>query len=82
MQFIPSTWAAYARDVDGDDTADPHNLYDAAGAAAAYLCRAGDFHSAEGTRRAIRAYNHSDAYVDAVLRHVESYDEISVSVNE
>ena len=38
MQFIPSTWARWATDDNGDGVADPHNLYDAAGAAANYLC--------------------------------------------
>jgi membrane-bound lytic murein transglycosylase B len=82
MQFIPSTWAAYARDGDGDANSNPHNLYDAAAAAGAYLCRAGSFTTTEGTRRAIRAYNHSDAYVDAVLEHATRYDAIAVTNGE
>jgi hypothetical protein len=41
MQFIPSTWARYAADGNGDGIADPQNLYDAAHAAATYLCTAG-----------------------------------------
>ncbi|MDG2114044.1 MAG: lytic transglycosylase domain-containing protein, partial [Actinomycetota bacterium] len=73
MQFIPTTWARWARDGDGDGVADPHNLYDAASAAGAYLCAAGNFISTDGTRRAIFAYNHSDAYVDAVLQLVDVY---------
>ena len=39
MQFIPGTWATSGRDGDGDGLADPHDLDDAALAAAAYLCR-------------------------------------------
>lgn len=78
MQFIPTTWARWARDGDGDGTADPHNLYDAATAAGAYLCRAGDFVSADGPRRAIFAYNHSDAYVDVVLQLAEAYRKLGV----
>jgi hypothetical protein len=41
MQFIPSTWAQYATDGNGDGTADPFNIYDAAASAAKYLCDAG-----------------------------------------
>src|SRR5271168_1692462 len=38
MQFLPSTWAHYASDGDGDGVADPQNLYDSTLAAARYLC--------------------------------------------
>ncbi len=58
MQFIPSTWAAYGR---GGDIDDPH---DAVLGAANYLSASG----APGDyRSALFAYNHADAYVDAVL---------------
>jgi hypothetical protein len=59
MQFIPTTWAIFGIDGDGDDVADPHNLYDAAPAAGMYLCRAGSFQGVGSTRQAIWAYNHS-----------------------
>src|SRR5690606_1890767 len=35
MQFIPGTWGRWAKDGNADGKADPHNLYDAAAAAAA-----------------------------------------------
>ncbi len=74
MQFIPSTWARWGSDGDGDGTADPQNLYDAALAAARYLCAAsGDLLSDAGLRRAYLAYNHSGLYVDIVLRRARSY---------
>ncbi|WP_248814007.1 lytic transglycosylase domain-containing protein [Frankia sp. AgPm24] len=38
MQFIPTTWAWAGRDGSGDGHADPHNVDDAALAAAGYLC--------------------------------------------
>lgn len=41
MQFIPSTWAGYGVDGNGDGAIDPFNLFDAAAAAAHYLCVAG-----------------------------------------
>src|SRR5437764_60980 len=34
MQFIPSTWAGWSVDANGDGRADPFNIFDAAAAAA------------------------------------------------
>ena len=74
MQFIPSTWARYAVDGNGDGVADPQNLYDAAHAAAPYLCTAGgDLSTDAGIHRAVFAYNHSDAYVAKVLGFTTEY---------
>jgi len=74
MQFIPSTWDRYAADGNHDGIADPQNLYDAAHAAAAYLCTAGgDLSTDAGRRRAVFAYNHSDAYVAKVLGFAQDY---------
>jgi membrane-bound lytic murein transglycosylase B len=74
MQFIPSTWANYAVDGNGDHRADPFNIYDAAAAAAHYLCLAGgDLATSAGQTRAVLAYNHSSAYLDAVLRLEYTY---------
>jgi hypothetical protein len=68
MQFIPGTWALFATDGDGDGTADPFNLNDAAGAAATYLCQAGgDLSTEAGQRDAVFSYNRSDSYVQLVL---------------
>src|SRR5215213_4553989 len=41
MQFIPTTWRSLGRDGNGDGVADPNNLFDAAVAAAGYLCLSG-----------------------------------------
>ena len=73
MQFIPSTWAGWARDGNGDGVADPQNLYDAAAAAAAYLCRVGDLSDPDTLRRALFSYNRSEPYGTAVLRHAADY---------
>ena len=68
MQFIPSTWAIYGVDVSGHGVADPFNIFDAAAAAARYLCAAGGtLTTLDGQRRAILAYNHSDGYLRLVL---------------
>lgn len=77
LQFIPGSWANWYVDASGDGVADPHNIDDAALAAANYLCRAvptlGD---EESWRAGIAAYNRDGAYLDAVatasLRYVES----------
>jgi hypothetical protein len=68
MQFIPSTWATYGIDGDGDGRADPQNVYDATASAAGYLCAGGrDLALASGLRSAILSYNHSTAYLTTVL---------------
>jgi len=80
MQFIPSTWRAFARDGDGDGVADPHNLYDAAASAAAYLCRSGNgLGGGAALDRAILSYNASRAYVTEVLRHRRAYDRLGLA---
>ena len=75
MQFIPSTWRRLGRDGNGDRVADPNNLFDAATSAAGYLCLVGgDLSGREGLRRAVYGYNHSWAYVDAVLGWASRYE--------
>jgi len=74
MQFIPSTWAYYATDGNGDGVSDPFNIYDAAAAAGKYLCNAGsDLRTRAGKMRAVLTYNHSDAYVASVLALEATY---------
>jgi len=66
MQFMPSTWAAYASDGDGDGISDVMNPADAMQGAARLLCANG---GADASRlpSAIWNYNHSDDYVRQVL---------------
>ena len=66
MQFIPSTWAKWGSDANGDDVADPNQIDDAARAAARYLCASGPMTSPEGWRAAVFSYNHDNDYVDKV----------------
>jgi membrane-bound lytic murein transglycosylase B len=74
MQFIPATWQLVGRDGNGDGTADPFNIDDAALSAATYLCAHGrDLTTAEGWTNAIYAYNQSDAYIRQVRDQATEY---------
>ncbi|MFJ5724344.1 lytic murein transglycosylase [Streptomyces sp. NPDC093149] len=74
MQFIPSTWAHWGRDGNGDGRRDPNNVYDAALAAGYYLCAGARDLSVKGDLdRAILSYNHSDTYLRTVLSWLEFY---------
>ncbi len=64
MQFLPSSWATYGVDANGDGFKDPYNPADAIFAAARYLRAAG---AATNLRGAVFSYNHSQAYVDSVM---------------
>jgi hypothetical protein len=70
MQFLPSTWAAYGVDADGDGRRDPYEPKDAVCAAARYLQAAGGGSDLPG---AVFAYNHADWYVDLVLGLARQY---------
>lgn len=75
MQVIPTTWARHGTDGDGDGVADPQDLHDAVPTAAAVLCAGspGDLAVPAQAREALRAYNASTAYADAVLAHAATY---------
>jgi membrane-bound lytic murein transglycosylase B len=74
MQFIPSSWATGGRDGNGDGVRDPENLFDAALAAAGYLCASGgDLRTTSAAERAVLTYNHSWDYVLVVLGYAASY---------
>ena len=76
MQFIPGTWQQAGRDANGDGTADPHNIDDAALSAASYLCAGGrDLTTAEGWTDAIYSYNQSESYVAEVGEQAREYAE-------
>jgi murein DD-endopeptidase MepM/ murein hydrolase activator NlpD len=64
MQFLPSSWAQYGVDANGDGYKDPYNPADAIFAAARYLRAAG---GDTNIRSAIFAYNHSQQYVESVM---------------
>ena len=70
MQFMPSTWAEWGVDANGDGVADPNNPEDAIFSAARYLSAAG---MPADTYGAIYAYNHADWYVSEVLADAGCY---------
>jgi cell wall-associated NlpC family hydrolase len=70
MQFLAGTWARYGVDANGDGKADRWNPADAVFAAANYLQASGAPADIPG---AVFAYNHSQAYVDEVLRWASIY---------
>ena len=72
MQFLPSTWAIYGVDGDGDGRADIFDQADAVYSAARYLCASGGGQP-DTLYDAIFAYNHSDYYVKTVLALAAQY---------
>ncbi len=73
MQFMPSTWAVYGVDADGDGDKDPNDPYDSIFAAARYLSASGMPENPEG---AIFAYNHADWYVADVMARAACFSGI------
>jgi soluble lytic murein transglycosylase-like protein len=72
MQFLPSTWAAYGVDGDGDGSTDIMNPVDAVHGAARLLCANGGG-DPDRLASALWNYNHSDDYV----RHVIALSRLS-----
>jgi soluble lytic murein transglycosylase-like protein len=65
MQFIPSTWARWSKDADGDGVANINGVHDAILTGANYL-RAGGADKGN-YQNALFSYNHAQWYVDQVL---------------
>jgi membrane-bound lytic murein transglycosylase B len=74
MQFIPSTWAKWGADGNGDGIKNPDNIYDASLAAADYLCATStNLETDAGLEAAYMSYNHSADYVTEVLAWAHAY---------
>ncbi|MEV4618212.1 lytic murein transglycosylase [Asanoa sp. NPDC049573] len=74
MQFIPSTWASSGADADNDGIKDPHDIDDAALAAANYLCGNGrDLSNAQDWWGAILSYNDVRRYAQDVFNAANDY---------
>src|SRR5262245_11965593 len=70
MQFMPSTWARWGTDANGDGIADPDNPTDAIFSAARYLAACGGQYNIV---RAVYCYNHANWYVNEVLALAAQY---------
>jgi hypothetical protein len=78
MQFLPSTWATYGVDGDGDGVASIWDAADAVPAAADYLCANGGGDPAH-IDAAILQYNHDDDYLHLVLAWAGRYANAAAS---
>ncbi|MEV0808304.1 lytic murein transglycosylase [Micromonospora sp. NPDC050200] len=74
MQFIPTTWQEIGVDADNDGRKDPHDLDDAALAAARYLCKGGRNMTVPGDWwGAILSYNDVRRYAQDVFDKANQY---------
>ena len=73
MQFMPSTFEAYAVDGDNDGVTDIMDPADAIYSAANYLCSNGAATGPNALANAIFLYNHADWYVQMVLTLAKLY---------
>nr|WP_246158217.1 lytic murein transglycosylase [Micromonospora palomenae] len=74
MQFIPTTWQEIGVDADNDGRKDPHDLDDAALAAARYLCKGGRNMTIPGDWwGAILSYNDVRRYAQDVFDKANQY---------
>ncbi len=79
MAFLPSTWAAWGVDANGDGVKDPYDAEDAIFSAANYLHDSG---APADWRAAIFAYNHADWYVEKVLRFARQFSAPGASAGQ
>jgi membrane-bound lytic murein transglycosylase B len=78
MQLLPSTWRENAVDADGNGTADPNDIDDAALTAASYLCRNGrDLSKPDAWWDAILSYNAVRPYAQRVFDAANLYGQRS-----
>lgn len=74
FQIIPSVWKRIGADSDGDGTANPHNVFDAALGAGRYLCEGGvDLREGPEQARAVFRYQRSEVFVRAVIGWTQAY---------
>lgn len=80
MQFLPTSWQTHGHDGNGDGTANPNNLFDAAFGAVDHLCvRApGDYTQRGDLIEALYRYNPSMYYVATVMAWIDVYDRTGV----
>jgi membrane-bound lytic murein transglycosylase B len=81
LQFIPSSWADWATDGDGDGRKNPQDLDDAAVSAGRYLCaEGGDLDTDVGWSRAVLSYNDTENYLRDVQAQAIAYAEATADL--
>lgn len=79
MQFIPSTWKGLGEDGNGDGNRDPNNIYDAATAAAMYLCRSRQgLDVDDNLYNAALSYNRSATYAALIVSRSHEYSNLNL----
>jgi hypothetical protein len=73
MQFLPSTWASYGIDGDGDGRADIGNDADSVHSAAHYLVALGARNGPQSMIDALHVYNPNSWYANDVLYYAAAY---------
>ncbi len=74
-QFVPTSYAQFAVDGNGDGTIDLFDFHDATASIANYLKLHGyEKHRPGGNRDANFAYNHCDNYVKAIIAYAEALE--------
>ncbi|MBG6139960.1 membrane-bound lytic murein transglycosylase B [Longispora fulva] len=74
MQFIPSTWKTWGADGNADGTIDPSNIFDAALAAANYMCSGTrDLSNPADWQSAVLSYNAVQIYLRDVFAKADDY---------
>lgn len=80
MTLLPSTWSAVAVDADADGRRNPHDVDDAALAAAVLLCSQGDLTKPATLRAALTSYHRAPGFVPTVLALAKRYERQAAQV--
>jgi len=74
MQMLPSMWRVSRVDADGDNLADPQDLFDAALAAGYFLCSSGkDLSVVDNWKSAVSGYHAMSTQIDKVFEVAQDY---------
>jgi hypothetical protein len=81
MHLLPSVWAVYRIDADGDSILDPYDIDDASAALGRYLCSGTEnLETLSGWKTALARYHAGDPYERAVFQAADSYGQLTRSI--